>query len=410
MRGGPVTERVFDPDVVQCPFPTYETLRAECPVSRVPGDDELYLVVGYDDVVDALQDVETFSSKAGPGLRQRPSPAAKEVLAKGHRLVRTLLTNDPPGHTRYRRLVSKALTARAVAAMEPGVRAVIDRLVDGIEADLAGGGAVDFVEAFAQPLPLIVIADFLGVPGDDLPTFKKWSDDAAEVLGGAMSEERQIEVNTSLVELLAYFADKATARRDAPGADFLSTLVTADNGQLTVEEIIAIAYVVLVAGNETTVNLLSSVMHLLLQDPTLMSRVRGDRALIPRVIEEALRLQSPVQGFPRLVTRETEIGGVTVPAGAQVMLMIGAANRDPAYFQRPDSVDLEHERPHLAFGKGPHFCLGATLSRLEAGVALNVILDRFNELELAEPDFIPTYADNAILRSMLRLPITTGRN
>jgi len=179
-----------------------------------------------------------------------------------------------------------------------------------------------------------------------------------------------------------------------------------------VEEVIAIAYVVLVAGNETTVNLLSSVMLMLLQDPALMSRVRADRALVPGVVEEALRLNSPVQGFPRLVTRETQIGGVTVPAGAQVMLMIGAANRDPAYFASPDDVDLdpEHQQAHLAFGKGAHFCLGATLSRLEAGLAVNAMLDRFNELKLAEPDFVPTYADNAILRSMLRLPITTGGN
>jgi cytochrome P450 len=407
-----MTDRVFDPDVVQCPFPTYETLRAECPVSRVPGDDELYLVVGYDDVVNVLQDLETFSSKAGPGLRQRQSPAAKAVLASGHRIVRTLLTNDPPGHTRYRRLVTKALTARAVSAMEPEVRGVIDGLVDRLEADLAGGGSVDFVEAFAQPLPLTVIADFLGVPNDDLPIFKKWSDDAAEVLGGTLSEERQIEVNTSLVELLAYFADKAVERREAPGADFLSTLVTADKGQLTVEEVIAIAYVVLVAGNETTVNLMSSVMFILLQDPELMNRVRGDRALVPRVVEEALRLNSPVQGFPRRVMRETQIGGVTVPEGSLVMVMIGAANRDPAYFDRPDSVDLDpaHQNPHLAFGKGAHFCLGATLSRLEAGLAVNAMLDRFTDLELAEPDFVPTYADNAILRSMLRLPITTGGN
>lgn len=405
-----MTDRVFDPDVVQCPFPTYETLQAECPVSRVPGDDELYLVVGYDDVANVLQDTETFSSKAGPGLRQRQSPAAKEVLASGHRIVRTLLTNDPPSHTRYRRIVTKALTARAVAGMEPGIRAVVDSLADRIEAGMAAGGPVDFVEAFAQPLPLTVIAEFLGVPNEDLPTFKKWSDDAAEVLGGTLTEERQIEVNTSLVELLAYFAAKATQRREAPGADFLSTLVAADKGQLTVEEIIAIAYVVLVAGNETTVNLLSSAMYLLLRDPALLQRVRDDRALIPRLVEEALRLNSPVQGFPRKVARETQIGDVTVPAGAQVMLMIGAANRDPAYFEHADSVEVDtpRETPHLAFGKGVHFCLGAGLSRLEAGLALNVMLDRFNELELADPDFSPVYADNAILRSMLSLPITAG--
>jgi cytochrome P450 len=397
-----MSERLFDPEVVQCPYPKYHELQEACPVYKVP-DDELYLVTRYDDCVDVLTDPDTFSSKAGPGLRQKPAPAAKAVLAQGHRLVRTLLTNDPPSHTYYRRIVSKAFTARRVAALESGVARVIDGLIDGLEA----AGHADFVSAFAQPLPLIVISQFLGVASEDLQTFRHWSDDAAEVLGGTLSEQRQIEVTTSLVELLQYFADQTQARRGSPGPDFLSSLISSEGSRLTTEEIIAIAYVVLVAGNETTVNLLSSVMLLLLQDPALMSRVRADRSLVPTVIEEALRLQAPVQGFPRVAVTDTEIHGVPIAAGSQVMVMIGAANRDPSYFEDPDAVRLEggQSRAHISFGKGIHFCVGAALSRLEAEIGLNALLDRFESIELQDPSFEPRYADNAILRSLLELPV-----
>jgi cytochrome P450 len=398
-------DRLFDPDVVQCPFPRYRDLQATCPVYKVP-DEDLYLVTTYDDCVEILSDTETFSSKAGPGLRQRQYPAARAVLDSGHQIVRTLLTNDPPEHTYYRTLVSRAFTARRVAALEPGVKLVIDRLVDRLAAN--GGG--DFVSAFAQPLPLIVISQFLGVPEEDLDQFKRWSDDAASVLGGTLSEDEQIRVNRSLVELLQYFADQSDARREAPSSDFLSTLVRAEGAALSVEEIIAIAYVVLVAGNETTVNLLSSVMLMLVQDDSLMARVRADRSLVSTVVEEALRLQSPVQGFPRRVQSDTEIGGVAMPAGSQVMVMVAAANRDPAYFDDPDAVRVEGGQPraHIAFGKGIHFCVGAALSRLEAEIGLNALLDRFSTIELVDRDFVPRYADNAILRSLLELPVTVS--
>ncbi|MCW2854231.1 MAG: Cytochrome [Nocardioides sp.] len=398
-------DRLFETQVVQCPFPSYRAMQADSPVVKLP-DSDVYLVVGYDDCVDVLDDPTVFSSKIGPGLRQKPSPAARAVLARGHRIVRTLLTNDPPSHNRYRALVARAFTARRVAVLEPGVLRVVQGLLDTFDS----AETVDFVQHFAQPLPLLVISEFLGVPAEDLDTFKRWSDDAAAVLGGTLSEARQVEVNSSLVELLQYFAERAAERRAAPAADFLSTLVLADDGGLSVEEIVAIAYVVLVAGNETTVNLLSSVMLLLLQDGELFERVNADRSLIPKVVEEALRLQSPVQGFPRLATVDTEIHGVPVPAGSQVMVMIGAANRDPAKFKDPDAVSLEGDRPtvgHIAFGKGIHFCLGAALSRLEAEIALNAFLDRYPQARLADPAFLPRYEDNAILRSLIELPIVT---
>ncbi|WP_330256169.1 cytochrome P450 [Nocardia sp. NBC_00565] len=397
-----MTERLFEPDVVQCPFPRYRELQEQGPVYKVP-DDDLYLVLGYDDCVEVLTNPDVYSSKAGPGLRQRQAPAARAVLSQGHRIVRTLLTNDPPSHRRYRRIVASAFTPRRLGALALDVTDTVAALVDTIEKV----EQVDFVRDFAQPLPLIVIADFLGVPKDDLAIFKRWSDDAAEVLGGTLSEQRQIEVNTSLQELLQYFAERTEDRRGTPTSDFLGALVEADEGRLTTEEIIAIAYVVLVAGNETTVNLVSSVLLMLLQEPHLMASVRADRSLIPSAIEEALRLQSPIQGFPRVATVDSEINGVPVPAGSRVMVMIGAANRDSAQFENPDEVNLASgPAAHVSFGKGIHFCVGAALSRLEAGIALNALLDRFGSIQLTDPDFEPRYADNAILRSLLTLPVT----
>jgi cytochrome P450 len=180
-----------------------------------------------------------------------------------------------------------------------------------------------------------------------------------------------------------------------------------DEGSLTLEEIVAIAYVVLVAGNETTVNLLSGAMLLLLQNRNDFERLRGDRSLVPALVEEALRLQSPIQGFPRLAAVDTEVAGVPIPAGSQVLLMIGAANRDPAQFESPDSLDLHARRSpgHIAFGHGSHFCVGAALSRLEAEIAFNQLLDRFTDITLQDPGFEPRYAENVMLRGLISLPV-----
>ena len=397
-------DRLFDSDVVQCPYEHYKTLQSTSPVHRLSGEDDIFLVTKYDDAVDVLSDFHRFSSKTGPGFRQRPAPGAKAVFeAGGHRLVRTLLTNDPPSHTHYRRIVSRAFTARRIAALEPNVK----RVVKDLTSELGRRGRADFVDVFARPLPLVVIAEFLGVPSSDLETFRRWSDDAAEVLGGTLSEERQIEITASLVDLLSYFARKSEERRSSPGSDFLSSLLQANGGELTTEEIIAIAYVVLVAGNETTVNLLSSVMLMLLQDRELMDRVRANRSLIPVAIEEALRLEAPVQGAPRLAIEVTTIRGVEVAAGSQIMVMLAAANRDPERFADPDIVRLEEgqSRAHISFGKGIHFCVGAALSRLEAEVALNVLLGQFESIEIAEQSFVPRYSENAILRSLVELPV-----
>jgi cytochrome P450 len=387
---------------VQNPFDFYASIREESPVYGVDGHDA-FLVTRFDDCVAVLGNPALFSSRTGPGLRRTPPDSAKAVMATGYRLVRTLLTNDPPDHRRYRSLVAPQFSARRISSLEPHIKALSESLV----ANCLSLASVDFVKDFAKPLPLIVIAEFLGVSDGDLTVFEKWSDDAAAVLGGNLSEAQEVESTQSLVNLLDYFAQQADKRRTEPRSDFLTKLQTVGKDPLTIEEIIALAYVVLVAGNETTVNLLSSAMLLLLQNPEQLRRVRDDRSLIPAVIEETLRLQAPIQGIPRVVTEDTEIRGVPISAGTQIVAMIAAGHRDPSVFESPDEFRLDRPpgRSHIAFGQGIHFCLGAALSRMEGSIALTSILDGFADIEISDPSFEPAYNDNAILRSLQSLPV-----
>lgn len=400
-----MVDRFFAPETVQCPYGYYDELRERAPVYQLE-DEDVFLVTGYDDCVAVLGDPERFSNKAGPGLRQKelmsPPPAQQTAT---YRVVRTLLTNDAPSHTRFRALVAKAFSARRVLALEPMIRAVTNELIDGFAAD----GRIDFVRDFSQPLPLIVIADFLGVPRSDFDRFQVWSDDAAEVLGGQLTPERSQQCYDSLGELLEYFAEQLELRRREPREDFLTSLAEAQlagERPLETEEILSIAYVTLVAGNETTANMLSSLMRLLLENPDQLARIRADRKLIPNAVEEALRLEAPVQGSVRRVREDTEFGDVPMGEGSRLLIVTGAANRDPKMFPDPDRFDLDRPDPraHITFGKGAHFCLGAALSRLEGAVALELLLDRFSGFELGA-DFEPVYNDNAVLRGLRSLPM-----
>lgn len=400
-----MVDRFYQQDTVQCPYPYYDELRAEQGVHQLE-DEDVFLITRHVDCEAVLSRTDDFSNKAGPGLRQKAlmGASAAPVDAK-YRVVRTLLTNDPPSHTRFRKLVAKAFTARRIAALEPKIRAVVDDLIDAFPED----GDIDYVRDFAKPLPLIVIADFLGVPRSDLDGFEKWSDDAAEVLGGTLTPERSRECQESLQQLLGYFADRVADRRLHPSEDFLGLLVEAgEDGEqpLTTEEMLAISYVTLVAGNETTVNLLSGLMLLLQQNPDQLARVRENRSKVAVAVEEALRLEAPVQGSVRLSKDDTEVAGTSVPRGARLLIVAGAANRDAAVFADPDRFDVERKnsRLHLSFGKGMHFCLGAALSRLEGSVALEHLLDRLESFEMPS-GFQPEYKDNAVLRSLLTLPL-----
>jgi cytochrome P450 len=411
----------FDPfasDVISDPVPWYARMRKEQPVFRVPGQG-FYLVTAYDDVMAALRDTEVFSNRfTSPTLALgRGSPAIQTeleaILAEGYPRTATLLTNDPPAHTRFRRLVSRAFTPRRVASWQPA----IERLCDELISAFAGRGEVEFVSEFAVPLPIGVIADALGVPRDMQPTFRRWTDDSTDLIGADVTDERRLAAARGLVEFQRYFAAELEARRRAPRDDFLTDLVHAsldgaeeglvDTRPLDVPEMLSILHQLLVAGNETTTTLLAESIRLLVDEPAEYARVAADTdgSHIAAVVEEALRLCSPAQGMFRIVTRDTVLGGVEIPAGATAIVMYASANRDERQWPDADSFcpGRDGVRQHLAFGNGIHFCIGAALSRAEAQTALPRLCRAMADPQLATDrlDYKPSF----VLRGLRSLPL-----
>jgi cytochrome P450 len=372
----------LDPSTVECPFPFYEALRSSDPVFRVPGHG-WFLVSSYEHAVEVLMDPVRFSSSsgvgvpAGPNGQHPPDPSAR---------VATLLTADPPVHAYYRSLVNKTFSVRRIAAMESDVRVIAEGLVDAFPPD----GPVELNAAFSVPLPLIVICDMLGLPRDLYPTFKRWSDGIA-TLGGMTNAEERAQIEQDRREFAAYLIEQIHERRNQPREDLTSDLVhvdfTAPDGEerkLNDRELLSILPQLLVAGNETTTNLITSGIMLLAAHPEQMAAARADVSLVPNLVEEVLRVESPVQCHFRRAVNDTVLGGVEIPAGAGVGVLYGSANRDDGQF--PDAATFDIHRPnarsHLAFSQGIHFCVGAPLGRLEAKVAFEVLLSRLDGIEL----------------------------
>jgi cytochrome P450 len=377
---------LLDPAVLGAPYDYYATLREQAPVHLTPYG--FWLISRYDDVLDVVRDPERFSSQMLGPFAAEPSPEVAAVLKDAYPGVPTLLTNDPPSHTRFRNLVNKAFTPKRVGQMEGQIRAIADDLVD----QFVAAGEVELVSQFAVPLPLTVIADALGVDRADMPAFKRWSDDSVAPLSGLLTEERKVECAHSRVEMQRYMVARIDERRAERRDDLLSDLVHArlevGEGQgapLTVSELLNVIEQLLVAGNETTTKLLTSGMLLLLEQPTEMAKVRADPALIPNLVEEALRYESPVQMLFRTTTTEVEVAGVSIPAGAACLVVYGSANRDDRHFPSGADFDVEraNARTHLAFGQGPHYCVGAALARAEARIGFEVLLDRLDDVAVA---------------------------
>ena len=396
----------LDIETVRCPFPFYESLREHAGPLALAGVG-FSLIGRYDDVSLALADVDQFTAKVGPGLSRRMTPEVRAVMAEGYPRMNTLLANDPPSHSRYRSLVKSAFSPRRVRSMEPSIRNVARELA----ADLATAGAdADFVELFAQRLPLMVIADALGVPRSDLPTFKRWSDDSVAPLGGMISSEREVECHRSVNELQSYMVEKIEERQAHPEDDLLTDLIQAQTGEeqpLTIPEILAIVHVILVAGNETTTNLISSCMLMLLDHPEIEKRARADADLLARVVEETLRREAPVQGTARMNRGAVTLAGEELDDKTRLMAMIGAANLDEAVFEDAQAFnpDRFNVRSHLAFGKGIHTCLGSSLARLEAQAAFEELFLAFDCFELKVDRGELDYHPNFILRALEKLPI-----
>jgi len=390
----------FSLETIEDPRGFWSAMRTEQPVYQIPGSG-FFAISRYEDALYVLTNEQIFSSHQPPGVQVPPGPEVEDILKQGYPTADTLLTNDPPSHTRFRALVNKAFSPRRVAAMEPKIRELANLLVDGF----IGDGRVELVGQFAVGLPLTVIADSLGVPREDLDKFKRWSDDSVAPLGGMISHERQIECARSLVEFQHYFAARLEERRLAARDDLLTDLVNArlDGVEpLNVPEMLNILQQLLVAGNETTTNLIASAMMILLRSPQQMAALCADRSLIPNFVEEALRLESPVSALFRVTTVDAEVGGVKIPAGSRVAVIYASANRDDRHFPGADRMDIRREnaRTHLAFGQGVHFCIGAALARMEGRIAFETLLGRMKNIRFmaGRNDF--THTPSFILRGL----------
>lgn len=404
----------FDADTLQCPWPHYAKMRAEEPVLHIESLG-MYFVTRHDLVSEVIRDVTTYSSLFGNTSMPLPAEArAKmmEVLAEGYPRVPTMLTADPPTHTRYRRLVSKAFTPRAIAELEPVIRAITTRLIDSwIET-----GTIEFVTQFGVPLPVEVIAKALNVPDDRLVDFKRWSDDSIAGIGTNIGIEARLEAERGVNEFQRYFADALEQRKTHPLGDLLTNLLNAriddddpdvtDTRALDMPEMLSIVQQLLVAGNETTTKMLTEMMRLLAENPDQWAKVKADPTRIPAIVEETLRLSTPTQGMWRVATRDVELAGVHIPKGARVVVVFCSANRDEAVFDDPDAFDPDRARlnEHLAFSKGTHYCIGANLSRLEGRVALEELSRRLESFSLpATNDY--AYHPSFMLRGLVKLDL-----
>jgi cytochrome P450 len=380
------------------PYPFYRRLREEDPVHASPLG--VWILTRYDDAVMALRDPrfgrEGMADRLEAQLGMAPDPSR----------TRDMLFRDPPDHTRLRALVSRAFTPRVVEAMRPHIQEIVDSLLDRVES----AHAMEVIEDLAYPLPVTVICEMLGVPTSDRDVFKQWSADIARSLDAAIlpagSEviPRGRDARAALGE---YFRSLIAMRRKNPQADLLSGLIAAEEegNKLSEGELLATCMLLLIAGHETTVNLIGNGILALLRHPDQLALVRDDPALVPTAVEELLRYDGPVQRTGRMTMADVEIGGVQIPKGSVVVAVIGAANRDPAHFSDPERLDVtRRDNRHIAFGFGIHFCLGAPLARIEGQVAIGTLLRRWRGLKLVSDT--PEWRESSVLRGLKTLPVT----
>ncbi|MER6257470.1 cytochrome P450 [Streptomyces sp. NPDC001584] len=380
------------------PYPFYDALRTAGPVHRlVLGGERTWLVVGHEEARQALAHPGLSKNWLGSELFTSTTPVPA--------VATSMLDTDPPHHTRLRRLVAREFTARRVESLRPRVRQITDELLDALAA--RPDRRADLIASFAVPLPMTVICELLGVPGLDRQRFRYWSGEIVAPLDGVGADPRAVE------EMTAYLLELVAAKAEDPCDDLLSALIRTrdeDGGRLSPDELIGMAFLLLVAGHETTVNLIGNGVRALLAHPAQLAALRADPdGLIDGAVEEMLRYDGPVQHATyRFAAADLELGGVTITAGSSVLVALAAADRDPARFAQPgpDVFDIRRTGPgHLAFGHGIHFCLGAPLARMEGRIAVRALLERFPDLagdpDAGPPDWLP----GTLMRGVTRLPL-----
>lgn len=376
------------------PYPFFARARGEAPVFYSPALDT-WMISRYDDIWAVLRDPARFSAANALAPVTPFTPEAQQILVEGGYGQRPALTNnDPPGHTRVRGHLNRAFSARRIAQLEPRIRQYADGLIDAFAAD----GHADLIHQFAYPLPIQVVFRLIGIPEEDMDRIKDWCGNRVLFIFGKVSPEEQAASARDLVAFWRYITDFCERRRREPQDDLtseLAAIASADESALTMNEVASVVMGLGFAGHETTTNMIgSAVMHLLARDG-LWAQLAADPALVENAVEELLRYDGSVPVWRRVAKVDVELGGVAIPAGGKLALLLGSANHDEGHFARPAEFDIHRPeaREHLAFGKGIHFCIGAALARLEIRIALERLARRLPGLRLVpdQPiDYVPT--------------------
>ena len=391
-----MTQRLnlLTPEIRANPFPTYAELRRDAPVSQVdPGG--MWAVSRYEDIMHVLKNPQRFTSS---GMQQ----AWRPKWCPDYPLADSMLVTDPPRHGRLRAIMTRAFSATAMSRLEPRVR----QLAEDTAAAIPMGRSVDFVEAYNLVIPAGVMGLLLNMPRELYPRIKYWSDDLGQFTGVKADDlEMQRKVSAVVEEVRHHFTELIQARRREPGEDLLSNLLAAEveGESLSEKEILSFMFLLLVGGLESSVHLLGHSLMALRDDPELLARLRATPALLPAFVDEMLRFQPSVHGLMRQAMEETELGGVRVPAGARLLLLLASGCRDEAQFPNADRIDLERGQVNLPFGYGIHFCLGAFLARLEARVALETLLARC--ARFTPGDAPVKWGVSLVVRGPLELPL-----
>lgn len=404
----------FNPDHLSAPGPGWAMLRQEAPVYQlpIPSPSPVFLATRKRDIEAIARSTDIFSNTPVPTVWRwgEFEPAIAEVFAEaGYKVVQTLQATDPPVSLAYRQIAEQALNRRKIIELQPEIDRIVDRLMTAIP----DRETVNFVDAFAVPLPLEAICLILGMPYADAAFLKFYSDEFTHLVDPVHPLPRAIEATRTIVKGYRYFVDILDRYRRDPQDNLVSAIATASiNGQpLSIEEQLSMCHVLVIAGNETTRNALSSAMFVLATQPDLWARLQSERAKIPDFIEEVLRVHAPAITTPRTVLQDTEIGGIALPRGATIFAMWASGGQDEESFPEPQTIDLDrkNKRSHISFGMGVHHCVGSFLARAELLSAISQWLDDFEAVQLAVPQEAVRYDPVFAFHALSDLPIHITR-